>query len=297
MKKSILILAAVPRLLWICVVAAALSGCVSKNTLVVGSKPFTESEIVGEMVAQLAERTGARVKRRFYMGGVILFEGLKSGEVDVYIEYTGTGLVSLLNEPAMTDPDKVYRRVRSEFKKRWNLDWLKPLGFNNTYAIVMRRDAAKKLGIRRISQLKRHREKLRCGFDLVFSDRPDGYPGMIVRYGEFCGSKTQMDPGIMYQALNGGEVDLISGYSTDGRIASLGLVVLEDDKKFFPPYHAAPLVGPAAFRKAPGLKAKLEALAGELSDPEITALNAEVDSKKRQVREVAREFLKRKGLL
>lgn len=287
---------AAPRLLRICAAAAAFLSCVSKNTLVVGSKPFTESEIVGEMVAQLAESTGVVVKRRFYMGGVVLFEGLKSGEVDIYIEYTGTGLVSLLNEPAMSDPDKVYQRVKTEFKKRWNLDWLKPLGFNNTYAIVMRRDAAKKLGIRRISQLKRH-QKMRCGFDLVFSDRPDGYPGMVKRYGKFCDSITQMDPGIMYQALNGGEVDLISGYSTDGRIASLGLVVLEDDQRFFPPYHAAPLIGPAVRRKAPGLKAKLEALAGKLSNSEITALNAEVDSKKRQTKEVAREFLKRKGLL
>lgn len=280
------------------ILCAALAGCAqAPQELVVGSKPFTESELAGELIAQLAEASGAKVRRRFYLAGMLCFQALRAGEMDLYVEYTGTGLVDILQEPAQSDPKAVYLRVREEFQRRWGLRWLAPLGFNNTYTLVMRRADAERLGVRAISELASWREKPRCGFDLVFRDRRDGYAGLKERYGELCRSVHQMSPGLMYQALAGGEVDMISGYATDGRIASLGLARLADDKRFFPPYDAAPLAAPGALEKAPGLQAKLEALAGRLSDEKMTRLNAEVDMDKRPVAEVARAFLRREGLL
>lgn len=247
--------------------AAALLGCAAPpQKLVVGSKPFTESELLGEMLALLAESLGAEVERKFYLGDMLCFEALRTGEMDLYAEYTGTGLLNMLKEPAGGDPAQVFSRVRSEFQARWGLIWLPPLGFNNSYALVMRGAHAKALGIERLSQLRVVSVKLRCGFDLVFYDRPDGYRGMLERYGDFCHKTSQMAPGLMYEALAAEQVDLISGYSTDGRIASLGLVALADDLAFFPPYQAAPLAAPAAFRKVPALRAKLEALAGRITD-------------------------------
>lgn len=277
--------------------ALLLAGCGRSSELVVGSKPFTESEIVGEMVALLAESLGVPVRRRFLMGGMVCFQSLRSGDMDVYVEYTGTGLVSILQEPAMQGRERVYRRVEEEFRRRWGLLWGRPLGFNNTYALVMRPAAARRLKVRRLSDLRRLKGRLRCGWDLVFADRPDGYRGLRERGLGFCASEAQMDPGLLYGALAAGHVDVISGYATDGRVASLGLRVLEDDSAFFPPYDAAPLLAPSALRKAPGLREKLDALAGRLTDEKMTRLNALVDAEKRRARDVAREFLQAEGLL
>jgi len=272
--------------------AAGLGGT---DTVVIGSKPFTESELVGEMVAQLAEASGAQVERKFYMGGTVCFESVKGGTMDAYVEYTGTGLMSHLGLPAMTESARVYAKVKREYAQRWDLDWLAPLGFNNTYAMAMRRDEAERRGIAKLSDLRGR--KLRCGFDEVFADRPDGYKGMLARGLSFCASVKQMNSGLMYQAVAKRETDVIDAYATDGRIVSLDLKILEDDLGFFPPYDAAVLVGPKLFRKAPGLREKLEELAGSIDDSEMARLNAEVDSKKRRAAEVAREFLTGKGLL
>lgn len=276
---------------------ALAAGCGGGSpALVVGSKPFAESELLGELVAQLAEADGAKVERKFYLGGQVCFEALKTGDVDVYGEYTGTGLVNILGEPPATDPDAVYARVKSEFAARWGLQWLPRLGFNNTYALVVRPDAAAR-GLTALSGLTKAKG-LRCGFDLEFADRPDGYKGLVKALGgPFCAEVRQMAPELMYDALARGDVDVISGYSTDGRIASLGLRVLGDDKRFFPPYHAAPLAGPKAFVKAPKLRARLEALAGRLTDAKMTRLNAAVVADKRQAKDVAREFLVSEGLI
>lgn len=276
----------------------AAAGCTAGPApLVVGSKPFAESELLGEMVAQLAEADGARVERKFFLGGQVCFEALKKGELDLYAEYTGTGLVNLLGEPPATDPEAVFARVRGEFKSRWSLDWLARFGFNNTYAIVARQDDAARRGLKALSDLPKAKG-LRCGFDLEFADRPDGYKGLAKALGSpFCAEVRQMAPGLMYEALSRGDVDVISGYSTDGRIASLNLVSLADDRRFFPPYDAAPLAGPKAFEKAPNLRARLEALAGRLTDAKMTRLNAAVVAEKRQAKDVAREFLAAEGLL
>lgn len=263
--------------------------------LVVGSKPFAESELLGEMLAQLAEADGTRVERKFYLGGQVCFEALKSGDLDLYAEYTGTGLVNILGEAPLPGSDAVYARVKREFEGRWGLEWGERLGFNNTYALVARPADAARFGA--LSGLAQARG-LRCGFDLEFADRPDGYKGLARALGRpFCAEVRQMAPGLMYEALARGEVDAISGYSTDGRIAALGLAVLRDDLGFFPPYDAAPLAGPKAFEKAPRLRARLSALAGRLTDAKMTRLNAAVVSDKRQAKDVAREFLAAEGLL
>lgn len=262
----------------------------------VGSKPFTESEIVGEMVALLAEADGTPVERRFFLGGTVCFEALKKGDLDAYVEYTGTGLVNLLEEPPQNDPVKVYERVKGEFSRRWRLTWAAPLGFDNTYALMVRGGQAARDGLTRISDLKNKR--LACAFDLEFADRPDGWKGLKAAYGfDACGETRQMNSGLLYDALARGQTDLISGYSTDGRIKTLKLAVLIDDRRFFPPYQAAPLLGPKAAAKAPRLAPRLAALAGRVSDEDMRALNAEVDSGRRPAREAARDFLKRKGLL
>lgn len=263
----------------------------------VGSKPFTESELLAELVAQLAETDGVPVERRPYLGGSVCFDSLRSGALDAYAEYTGTGLVNILGEPASRDRAAVFARVKDEFARRWGLLWTPPLGFENSYALVVRADRAKKEGWARVSDL-RGREGLVCGFDLEFADRPDGWKGLRDAYGlRACKDVKQMNPGLLYDALAGGQVDLISGYSTDGRIATLGLKVLDDDRRFFPPYEAAALLGPAAREKAPGLEARLGRLAGRVSPEEMRAMNAAVDSGGKRVRDVAREFLAAEGLL
>ncbi|MDE2490801.1 MAG: glycine/betaine ABC transporter substrate-binding protein [Elusimicrobia bacterium] len=287
------------RLLAASAAALLLSSCArGPAPLVVASKPFTESEIVGEMIAQLAESDGVKVERRFYLGGGVCFAGLKRGDVDAYVEYTGTGLVDLLGEPPRRDPAEVFARVKKVFKKRWNLTWEPPLGFDNTYALVVRGGYAKKHGLETISDLKKVPGGLVCGFDLEFADRPDGWKGLKAAYGlKACREIRQMTPGLMYGALSAGKVDVISGYATDGRIASYGLKVLDDDEHFFPPYQAAPLLGPNALKKDPKLAAHLQALAGRIGGDEMRALNAEVDAGHRRVRDVARDFLAAQGLL
>ena len=278
--------------------ALSLLACAKEQPFVVGSKQFTESELIGEMAAQIAEDMGIPVERKYYMGGMVCFESLKQNQMDLYGEYTGTGLVNILGEPSQSDPEAVFRRVSSVFKEKWGLTWLSPLGFNNTYALVMKRSKADAAGLKNISDLARAGKKFRCGFDLAFYDRPDGFPGMIRHYGgDFCSEILQMDPGLMYQALADGRVDVISGYGTDGRIKSLDLAALRDDKNFFPPYQAAYLAAPNAFNRAPGLKEKLELLAGRIDDAKMTELNAAVDAEKRPAAEVARRFLSSEGLI
>lgn len=260
-----------------------LAGCGGPKPLVVASKPFTESELMGEVIAQLAESQGIKVDRRFYMGGAVAFEGVKSGAVDVYVEYTGTGLADLLHETPPREPKAAYDRVKEQFQAKWNLTWLQPLGFNDTYALVARQPG-------KLSKAPRGR----CGFDLEFADRPDGYKGMKARGIDPCVSVSQMSPSLMYDALAQKKVDLISGYTTDARISSLNLHPLEDDVKFFPPYQAAPLAGPGFFQKAPKLAALLAKL--KIDDATMTRLNAEVDIKKRSAKDVARELLVAQGL-
>lgn len=260
----------------------------------IGSKNFTEQIILGEMMAQLIEsRTELAVERRFNLGGTMICHGaLISGEIDIYAEYTGTGLTAILGREPVRDPGKALEIVRREYRDRFNVDWLEPFGFNNAFAITVRADEAEKNGWKNISDLAAVAGQLRAGFTSEFMERPDGYPGLRERYGFSFAKVVDLDPAIMYPALAGREVDLICAFATDGRIAAYGLKPLADDRNFFPPYQAAPLARIEIMRAHPEIRAALETLAGRLDDKTMQQLNYQVDENKRSPQEVAREFLK-----
>jgi osmoprotectant transport system substrate-binding protein len=284
--------------------ALAAASCKSRtgsaDTVVVGSKHFTEQEVLGEMLSILIEqRAGLTAVKKLNLGGtMVCFNALRAGDVDVYVEYTGTGLVNILDKEAIRDPDKAYETVKEDFKKKYGLVWLRPLGFNNTYTLTMRKEQAKALGIKTISDLEKYRDRLQPGFDAEFMERPDGYPGLTRHYGfQFKKKPKQMDPGLMYKALQEGAVDVIDGFATDGRIPAYGLVTLKDDRGFFPPYYAAPLARSETLSKYPRLREALNLLGGRISDEAMQKLNFEVDEKERRPADVAREFLKSEGLI
>jgi len=223
------------------------SGCDLRDadTIRIGSKNFTEQVIIGEIMAIIIEEnTDVRVDRRFNLAGtMVCFNSLRTGALDIYAEYTGTALSVILEEDLLSDPDEVFELVKSEYFTRWNLYWLEPFGFDNAYTLTMRRSHAGELGINTVSDLIEHAGEMTAGFDAEFLNRSDGYPGLREHYGlEFKDRPRQMDPGLMYQAAAEERVDVICGFATDGRIPALDLVILEDDKDFFPPYHAAPVV-------------------------------------------------------
>jgi osmoprotectant transport system substrate-binding protein len=216
--------------------------------------------------------------------------------MDVYIEYTGTALTAILREPVIHDSEEVYRSVRSEYRQRFGLEWGPPLGFNNTYALAMRSGHAAELHIRRISDLAQHLDTIRTGFGHEFLEREDGYRGFANAYDlEFAAPPSGMELGLIYQALAEEEVDLVAGSSTDALIEKLGLTVLEDDRNFFPPYHAAPVYRPDTAEKYPVLAEILETMGGQIDEDIMRKLNLAVDVERRSERQVAREFLVEKG--
>ena len=270
-----------------------------ENKVVIGSKEFTEQVILREMMAALIEgNSDIKVEQKFLGGTLICFNSLKNGEIDLYAEYTGTALTAILKRPLMTDPQEVYVTVKDAFKQQYELVWLEPLGFNNTYTLTMRRDQAEELGVQKISDLKAHKDKLTSGFTHEFVERPDGYPGLVKHYGFELEKKPKgMDTGLMYKAIAEGNVDLICGFSTDGRIPAFDLVMLEDDKQFFPPYYAAPVIREDTLKKYPELEGILNKLAGKIDDKTMAQLNYKVDEEKRQAAEVAKEFLQKHSLI
>ena len=271
----------------------------SKPTVTVGSKNFTEELIVGELEALLLQNAGYHVNLKLNLGGTIIaHEALLRGDIDTYVEYTGTGLTAILKLPVVTTPQKVYAIVAREYQKRFKLTWLKPWGFNDTYALVMRRDRAAKLGVKDISDLRRTASTLTLGATQEFIVRPDGLPGLAKKYGGLTFKAVRgLAPGIMYQAVASEQVDVISGFSTDGRIPALKLVPLVDDKHFFPPYFAAPVVRDSTLARAPAIAAVLNRLAGKISDTTMARLNRQVDLGKKDPAAVARAFLKQQGVI
>ena len=271
-------------------------GC-SQSSVVVGSKNFSEQIILGEIVAQLLEERGENVDRRLNLGGsFICHAALVSGQMDIYIEYTGTALTAILKQPVLHEPEEVYRRVEEEYRERFGLAWGAPLGFNNTYAIAMRSDHASHLQISRISDLASHVDSIRPGFGHEFLERQDGYAQLTEAYGlDFAIPPRGMELGLIYKALDEEIVDLIAGNSTDGLIEKLGLTVLEDDRKFFPPYYAAPVYRPEAARAHPALAEVIEMLGGAIGEAQMRALNRSVDVDRRHASVVAREFLSEQG--
>lgn len=290
-------------LVLVLVLLLAAAGCGGKQAaqkpkIVVGSKQFTEQQILGEMVAALLEDAGYPVERKIGLGGTgVVHQALVSGDVNVYVEYTGTGLTAILKLPVMTDPDQVYEKVKEEYKAKWDLHWLKPWGFNNTYCITIRKEDADKLGVKTISDLVPHAGQMVFACTHEFATRPDGLPGLEKAYGIKFKEVKSMDPGLMYQAIAEKQVDAIGAFATDGRIPALGLFNLVDDKHYFPPYYAAPVVRGDLLKKAPEVADILNKLAGAIDDATMAQLNLQVDQQKKAPADVARSFLKERGLI
>lgn len=271
----------------------------SKSTVRIGSKNFTEQLILGELMAQMIEaHTDLSVDRRFNLGGtMICHKALEAGELDLYAEYTGTGLVTVLGQPAASDAGVVWATVDSQYRQKFNLQWLKPFGFNNTYALTVRGSTATDKNWQSISDVVASAHNLKAGFTAEFSERADGYPGMSKKYGLRFSQVVDLEPSLMYQAIKRGEVDVICAFTTDGRIEAYELQTLKDDKGFFPPYFAAPVVNQNLFEKHPHIKGVLERLAEQISNTEMQKMNFEVDENNRQPEDVAREFLIDKRLI
>jgi len=260
--------------------------------VVVGSKNFTEQVVLGEIVAARLERLGYPVDRRLNLGGTSLCHtAVREGQIDVYVEYSGTALTDILKQPAATDPAAVLRTVRDGYAAL-GLHVGSPLGFNNTFALVMRRADAEAKGIRRISDLAPHAGTLRVGLFGEFLERPDGMPGLVRTYGfRFAIPPREMDLGLLYSALAQGQVDLVVGSATDGLISALSLVVLEDDRRYFPPYDAVPVLNAASLARHPGLREAVDSLAGRIDEATMRRMNNAVDGEHRSPAVVAREFL------
>ena len=265
--------------------------------MVVGSKPFAESYVLAEAFSQLLELGGHRVDRRFGFGSTeLVFQALVQGEVHVYPEYTGTGLAAILGETPQGGPDAVFRRVADEFEARWGARWLPPLGFENTFAVAMRRAAADSLGVATLSGLARVAPTLAAGFSPDFIGRADGLPGLADAYQMRFRETRGLLQAVKYQALAAGEVDVIDAYSTDGAVARWDLAVLADDRGFFPPYHAAPLVGAAFYAERPGAVLALSELAGRIGPELMRRANERVELDGAPVAEAARRLVAEAGL-
>jgi osmoprotectant transport system substrate-binding protein/osmoprotectant transport system permease protein len=266
--------------------------------VIVASKPFGESYLLAEMFAQLLEARGFTVERRPGLGATELaFQALRTGAIDVYPEYTGTGLTAILHEAALSDPRDAFTRVALEFARRWDIHWLPPLGFENTYAIAVRRETAERLGLHTLTDLARAGPQLTAGLTPDFIGRPDGLPGIQRAYGIGFKAVRALGPAIKYQALAAGNVDVIDGYATDGFIARYDLVVLQDDRRFFPPYQAAAMVGSRLYREAPGAVLALEELSGRLSEAAMRGLNRRVEVDNAPIGAVAKDALRQLGLV
>ena len=276
------------------IIAAGTPGVGDREAIVVGSKNFTEQVVLGELIAQTLEASGFGVIRRLNLGGTFICDqAIRSGDIDVYVEYTGTALTAILREPIGGSRDTVLERVRNAYGVA-GLSVLPPLGFNNTFAILVRRADAEALGLQTIGDLQKVTGRFRPGFGYEFVERADGYRGLSQAYDlEFASEPRVMELSLIYRALAAGEVDVVAGDATSALIDSLDLVVLEDDRQYFPPYHAVPIVRSALLLRSPAVGAALARLSGLISEGEMRALNREVDVSRRDVAAVVREFLGR----
>lgn len=257
--------------------ATAPLACGRPGAVVVGSKDFVEQDVLAELIAQELEARGVPVERRLHFGGTELaHEALTSGSIDLYVEYTGTALMAILDRPPIHDRDSVYTEVEAAYLDRWDLVVAPPLGFENTFALVVRRADADSLGVATISDLVAVAPSLTAGFGPEFMSRDDGYPGLRRAYGLEFGSVRQMDLGLLYRALEQGEIDVAVGNSTDGQIAALDLVVLADDRDFFPPYQAVPVVRRETLEVYPPVWTALTDLEGSMTTDSMRELNREV---------------------
>ena len=273
------------------------------SRITIGAKNFTEQAVLGELLAQEIEAvTGQPVARRFYLAGSYLCQqALVNGRIDAYVEYTGTALTAILKQPlppvGQRDRTQVFDTVRGLYAQRYNVRVEPGLGFENTFAIVVRGDDAARMSLKTISDAVPHAPQMRLGVGYEFEERPDGLRGLQAAYGlKFSEAPRLMDLGLLYRALSNNQVDMVAGNSTDGPIRALGFVALEDDKHYFPPYEAVPLVREDSLRLHPGIQVAMDKLAGQLTADEVRRMNNAVDGEHRDVAVVVREFRQSKGL-
>jgi osmoprotectant transport system substrate-binding protein len=271
----------------------------ASSPIKVGSKDFTEQFIIGEMYALVLEKAGFQVERKLNLGGTPVAQaGLVSGEIDLYPEYTGTGLLTVLKESVLSDRQEVFNKVSEEYKKQFNLVWLDPSPMNNTQALAMTQEGSNKFGVKTISEMAAKASELTMIGPPEFESREDGLPGIKAKYGDFqLKAYKAVDAGLRYKGLVDGEADVAVAFGTDGEISAFDLVILEDDKNLFPPYQVAPVVRQEILDTHPGAVDALNALAPKLTDEVMQQLNYEVSGKQREPAEVAKEFLTQEGLI
>jgi osmoprotectant transport system substrate-binding protein len=277
-----------------------LAACTSrKNEISIGTKNFTEQLILGEMLAQTIDHyTHLPIERRFYLAGTyICQQAILAGRIDMYVEYTGTALTAILKQPPESDRSRVFDIVKKLYRQKFDLDVLPSLGFDNSFAMVMRTDKARQYNLRTLSDLAAVAPRMRMGVGYEFLERPDGYPGLIRTYGlKFAEAPRVMDLGLLYRALEAGQVDIVAGSNTDGLIAALGLIVLDDDKHYFPPYEAVPIIRPQALEH-PQVRTAITALGGHITADDMRHLNYAVDGEKKDAAQVVADFLRQRKLL
>lgn len=296
-KRVILAFAAI--LLVAAIGIKAYSTVKAEDKIVIGSKNFSESIILGNMLADLIEnKTDIQVERKLNLGGTqVAFSALQKGDIDLYVEYTGTGLVNILKQPPESNPEKVYNYVQKEFKQKYGIDLLKPLGFNNTYALAVRQNTANEYGLNTISDLAKVSGNLIMGPTIEFPNRQDGLIGLTKTYHMSFKDVKAIDGGLRYTALKNQKSDVIDAFSTDGLLKAFNLKVLKDDQHFFPPYYAVPFIKEETLKEHPELKKALNNLSGKLTDGKMRELNYKVDNLKQSPAKVAKDFLEKEGLL
>lgn len=272
---------------------ASLVGCGRSSDLTIGSKNFQEQWILSELLAELIRRkTGASARTKDLGGTFLVHKAITSGNIDAYVEYTGTAFTAVLKNKTIADRELVFQTVRDAYRSKYQLEWLPPLGFDNTFVLLVRRADADKHGLATISDLAKVTGSFRPGFGFEFYDRFDGYRNLVKAYGlEFSKHPKQMRLGLTYRAIDSNQVDLIAGNATDGLIRTLNLVALEDDKKFFPPYQAAPVIRASVLERRPKVRTAIESLGGKISTELMRNANFEVDGNKRKPKTVAIELL------
>jgi osmoprotectant transport system substrate-binding protein len=276
-----------------------LSAGADAQTVRVGSKNFTEQFILGEMYAAAFEANGIRVERKINLGGTLIaHKAVTSNEVDLYPEYTGTALNSVLKAPVISDPDAVYKQVKAFYEKEYEVTWLKPSGINNGYAILVRPETAQQHNLKTLSDLAKVSKQLKIGAGPEFADRQDGLPGLKAKYGmEFAEFKQFGALALRYDALTNKQVDVVNGFATDWQIAAGKFVALDDDKNLFPPYYLAPVVRMAALKANPKIEAIANQVSALVNNQVMRDLNQQVEVKKDEPRDVAKAFLKSKGMI
>ncbi|MGI6720577.1 MAG: glycine betaine ABC transporter substrate-binding protein [Anaerovoracaceae bacterium] len=283
----------------IAVMLLAAAGCGKQEAvdIRVGGKNYTEQFILAEILAQLIEEnTDYSVSLLTNLADTVLFDAIKADQVDVYMEYTGTALIHLGQE-LMSDPGEVYELVKKEYEEKFDIHWLEPYGFNNTYAMVVRDELAEQYGLTTTTDLVPYAKNFVLGCSYAFTERHDGYPGLSKAYGLEFKDVRGMDSSLMYQAVDQESVEVVAGFTTDGRIPAFGLRVLEDDLNFFPPYNAATVIRGETLRAYPELEELLNGLAGRIDDARMAELNGWVDLDKLEPADAARRFLEEEGLI